>query len=838
MLAHFEASIAPGGESTFFFQTEGGADATATHAASVTEEGNTITVDTGKLRFTVLKNGFNLFDEVYLDTNGDHAYSASERVVAPGESEGPVFTGRLAGDIQRARDRNNIGVVIEEAGPRRAVLRVSSPGSFHSTSDHDHGFALRIYAYAGQSFVKVDYQLQNSAKNVRFSWPLYFEDVSLKLKPSLSNPTLRFGLRDGAIWEGTPGSSGHYLLQSSLNQASVHDAGNQSQLASASVNPGASTFGWADVSTGTHGVAVIVRHMAEMWPNGIEVAPDSEVAVRLWPKWSAQRDGSGVSASGLYWLEDMQHVVKESLFYFHGAGVSNDDLEAMAANFQYHPLAVVPVDEYRRTGVTLDLDGIIPDIVEIPGQDARRVIELNAQRLDPSHAKYAFGWANFWGDTGRKKSNNTGGWPESGARYIASGRVDHFFEAERRMWGDLNTRPMWLAEYDHDADFALIGPSVNPYGGKSWRAFDGHGVDHHVADYLPGTAWGGWHPRDNEHGWFYHIEEFYLSSGNPWVRDWYEFITEFRKRTVFRGTPDPTGGDYFEWNWGTRGEAHMLANALQAYRVAGDAQLLDGLRQRINWLRGERLDAFYGVIDPSAEAAFQQGFMARALEGYVSELRGGDPEYEAKAFMTLWGVMEWHIHHSQYSYYKGVDTGPNASSGSSLSMPDPTAVWYLWTGHSQHLQPMFDYVAGGLRGGSDAYGDWPAWEGQWEARAFYDVYLQLKPSDQPAAIITDLQASHTSGRVRLTWTAPSGARRYFVVWSTQPISRTYTQDQNMRNFWSGEVVGTDLEPIAGQSQSLEFGGVPTGTRIYASIVTLSVDRNLSEPSNVAFVDVP
>jgi hypothetical protein len=77
-----------------------------------------------------------------------------------------------------------------------------------------------------------------------------------------------------------------------------------------------------------------------------------------------------------------------------------------------------------------------------------------------------------------------------------------------------------------------------------------------------------------------------------------------------------------------------------------------------------------------------------------------------------------------------------------------------------------------------------------------------------------------------------------VVWSTYPISRTYTQDQGMRNFWSGEVVGTGLQPVAGETQSLEFGEAPAGTRIYASIVTLTADDNLSEPSNVAFVDLP
>jgi hypothetical protein len=838
VVAHFQATVPSGSERHFTFHTNGGSTATHSNAVVVADLSNAVTVDTGRVRFTVRKTAFNLFDEVYFDTNGDGTYSASERIIASGAGEGPVFTGRLSGDIQRARDRANTRVVIEEAGPMRAVLRVSSVGSFQSTSDHDHGFALRIYAYAGQSFVKVDYQLQNSARNVRFSWPLYFEDVSLKLKPALSSPTLRFGLRDGHVWQGNTGSSGRYLFQSSLDQVLVRDSGSNAGLDSAVVTPGNSSFGWTDVSDASRGVAIVVRHMAEMWPNGVEVASNNEVAVRLWPRWSAQRDGAGISSSGLYWLDDMQQVVKESLFYFHGPGVSNGQLEAMALNFQYHPLAVVPLDEYRRTSVTLDLDGVIPAAVDPPGQDTRRVAEPTADRLNPAHSRYAFGWADFWGDTGRKKSNNTGSWPDSGAQYIASGRIDHFFEAERRMWGDLNTRPMWIAEYDHDDDFARLAPSVNPYGGKSWRAFDGHGVDPIAAPYLSGTVWGGWHPRDNEHGWFYHIDEFYLSSANPWIRDWYEFIGEFRKRTLFRGTSDPVGGDYFEWNWGTRGEAHMLANSLQAYRATGDAQLLNGLRQRIDWLRTSRLDEFYGVVNPDGEAAFQQGFMARALEGYVTELHQGDSEYEAKAFMTLWGVMEWHIHHSQYSYYKGVDTGPAASSGSGLSMPDPTAVWYLWTGHTQHLQPMFNYVSSGLNGGSDPYGDWPTWGGQWEARAFSAVDLHRKPSDTSAAPILNLQATYTGSKVRLQWTAPVGAARYIVVWSTYPISRTYTQNQGMRNFWSANVVATDLMPDAGRTQTLEFGGVPRGTTIYASIVTLTADRNLSEPSNAASVFVP
>lgn len=47
----------------------------------------------------------------------------------------------------------------------RVIIRAEAPTVYNSTTDHKHGFAVRIYTYAGKSFVKVDYQLQNSAKN-------------------------------------------------------------------------------------------------------------------------------------------------------------------------------------------------------------------------------------------------------------------------------------------------------------------------------------------------------------------------------------------------------------------------------------------------------------------------------------------------------------------------------------------------------------------------------------------------------------------------------------------------------------------------------------------------
>ena len=63
-------------------------------------------------------------------------------------------------------------------------------------------------------------------------------------------------------------------------------------------------------------------------------------------------------------------------------------------------------------------------------------------------------------------------------------------------------------------------------------------------------------PRDDAHGWYYHVRESYYATANPWIRDWYEFVGEYRK-THFAN----------RWRHSSRGLAHALANPVDAYSV-------------------------------------------------------------------------------------------------------------------------------------------------------------------------------------------------------------------------------------------------------------------------------
>jgi hypothetical protein len=849
--AHFQTTATPHQNITYHFVDKPAVNPPT--AVKLTQTADFITVNTGPLQFRLRKSAFNLLDAVWLDRDANGIFSTDERIIASNLHNGGVMKPRSgAGDLQYDAERTGLVWTIEETGPMRAVIRVEARAKFLSTADHRHGFAARIYAYAGKPFVKIDYQLQNSAKNAVRSWPLYLEALNLNLGLNLEgDPVVRYGLGNDTVFKRLRGN-GSYLAQERHNRFRIHAKPDNAVLYdSGNLPAGSGPDGFIDVRDSRHGIMAAIRNFWQMWPNGLEINASNRLALQLFPSWSAQWitgywDATedkwvplgSTSPSGLYWLEDMQHHYKEILLYFHTAETPDAQLLKMAGTFQFPPTVSIPSGWHRQTRATLDLGGVIPPAGTIPAvADQRRpgYYQYDPQYwYDASGPYYGANWINFLDpEPGyRSRSCTTGGWPYSDARFIATGNPGDYFDAEGHGQSEINLRPEWMTGYKHDNDWDRLRLSENGYCNGRWRIFEGNEVSKLAAPPLPDTGTDAplYYARDDEHGWFYHVAEAYFLTGNPWIRDWYRFIAEFRRTRLERLDLYP--------DTSSRATAHSLHQVLQAYRVTGDRSLLARFREHIRkYLRLDQ-DPYYGDQKITVEAfggGYQTGYLMRTIATYLEEVRAlKDWQAYAEGFNYLSGLVEWNYNFGNFPYYFDArQGGKGISNGSGLTLVDPQA-WYYWhTGKKPYLDQLEQYVAAGINGGEPPYGEFSQWLGQFEARWYLHVHNSARPDNTPPLPVTNLKAVRLdAATLELRWTAPADAARYHIVWSGKPVVEKNSLDKTQRNWWAANAVGPKLVPVTGQNQTLQ---IHTGdnANVYAALFTFDDRDNMSAMSNVA-----
>jgi hypothetical protein len=792
------------------------------------------TLVTGPLRCLVPKNSGRLLSGVWLDRNSNVVFESSEQLAADHPRNGGAFVPRAgAGAVQYDGDRTNLTVTLEESGPFRTVIRLASPARFSDTGHHDHGFAVRLYAYAGQSWLKMDYQLQNSDRTVARSWPLYFESMDVDFRLNLSGPvTQRFGLGNGTVLAAS-GGHGAFLAQEMHNRFRIYDAQTLVVLHDPGVLPaGSGPDGFIDAGDAQWGVMAVIRNFWQTWPNGLLADSQNRISLQLFPSWSAQWQDGQISPSGLYWLEDMQHVLKESLLFFHGSNLCDIDRVRLARTFQFPPVVVVPADWYRQTRATLDLGGVIPPTNTIPEFPDARQPSYDSEWFNASNYVYGAGWVNFRDpEPGyRNSSCTTGGWPYSGAAAVASGNPADLFAAGDFALGEINVRPEWMDGYEHDMDWPLLQLTENPYCGGTWRIFEGHGIPTIAAPRLPGTGdqplYGS---RDDQHGWFYHVSDAYWLTGNPWLLDWYRFIGEFRRTRLDRLDPWP--------DTSSRATAHALSHALHACRATGDSTILDRFASHVRGCLRPEQDPFYGdqrdEVEPSG-GGFQTGYLMRCLVNYLEELRAaGRWQDYAEGFQLLSGLMEWNLNHGNFAYYFNARTGTGSSSdGSGLTLVDPQA-WYYWhTGRRAYWEHVQTYVNTGIHGGGRPYGQFSQWSGQFEGRYYLLVKNTIRDDTNPPARITNIQAVPGGGKVLLKWTAPADAARHHVVWGLKPITAQSTLNPSTLNWWAANAIGPDFAPQPGRMQRVVIDP-GTNATVHGAVFSFDGADNMSEMSVVA-----
>jgi hypothetical protein len=296
------------------------------------------------------------------------------------------------------------------------------------------------------------------------------------------------------------------------------------------------------------------------------------------------------------------------------------------------------------------------------------------------------------------------------------------------------------------------------------------------------------------------MEEAYYFTANPWIKDWYQFIGEFRKTFLNHLDPFPDAH--------TRAKAHALANALQAYRVTGDITLIEQAKNYINtWLRKEQ-NPFYGGIEKrekDRERASWIGYLSRSVIAFMEEVKDKDKQAYAEAFNLLSGMMEWNLVYGQFGIISAKIPKIGSSNYTSQNMADPQA-WYYWhTGKRKYFDQLVRYAEKGINN-DQPKGRLPDraknWTGGFQGRWVQHVFKNEKTDITPPEGVSDLKAIMNGAKVKLEWTAPKEAVRYHIVWSEKPISEKTTTDTNVINWWAANPIGPDILPKPGEKQSV------------------------------------
>jgi exo-rhamnogalacturonan lyase-like protein len=516
-------------------------------SVKVTKGANTLSVDTGKIKFD-LGNQSGLINALWRDANNDSIYQASEKSV-----QGSELYMVNAFDQLEYTSRDNAGttVTVEEQGPVRAVILVK--GALRNASNTTlMKYQLRYYAYLGSDQIDMDYTVidDRMEANVNIEGPnLAISATSYGMRLNYigtnTNPQYRFGGANDAVYSGAI-TAEHYLFQ---DGEFVFDSG--SDLGHRFSYSGAGTgtdltgmaSGWMSVDTDNHHIVAMVRDFWQQYPNEMRV-DNSTLTIALHPGRTngGQVETQPVVQSGsryqrpktFYFNREGGAKTYQLKFTFPAGNVSDSTLNAQINQFNVHELSfMASLQWYVDSGVFGDMN-VGTSTKASTGYDAylMQSIYERSSRGDPTTAGRqvnAYGWRDF-GDRLRL------GWDgvKNGTRIATFYNDTHvgannffsvFLRTGDQRWfdlGEISTRHFMDIDVVHGP---RKGKWRTPSASDPQPAGEIHAIKHSVED----------HDSRNLHKGHAHVSglsDLYLLTGDYRskevlleITDWWAFMT-------------------------------------------------------------------------------------------------------------------------------------------------------------------------------------------------------------------------------------------------------------------------------------------------------------------------
>ncbi|MEJ5349166.1 MAG: hypothetical protein WHS46_10830 [Desulfosoma sp.] len=730
---------------------------------------------------------------------------------------------------------------IIEDGPVRCCVKFetdSKPGQI--------GYIAWLYAYAGGDRIDVTVVLKNTPRTP--SGPLFFKDFSVLWRRS--GKEFEIGGDRGKRYHGVieKGKS-VYLYQDSSgtdrwdkqgewgdktgayvpSYSPISDLGYPAfkgyivQSGKRELARGEQAIGW--VRLGDHGV--VTRDFWQQFPKAVEVEAD-RIRVRLWPQyWKAH--------GGVHWLDDMQRKAHDLAFFYRPI----KEADALVFNF---PLTIhCGLDWYRQTGAV----GYLSEKTELRDQPDPQAL---------GRQEYGWHkWGTYWLDPIRRRYHH---FPMD--NFIKTGDP---YEA-KKIWlfmrGSAGLTPAWVDHYKFPEDAYLLRrncyccPLREP------------------GSYTEKSAHHGLMPWNMEHLTCRELHDGYRLFGDLLAYDAVDKLASWVQAWVQRRSE----GKVPE----TRVDALPQSVLADSYRLLERPFILNSIRDYINFI-WNTINKDRGYYIPNVSEKYPEGFEKVFMLAYLAE--GLEESYKLTGDLrcvdmiygiTRYALREPFINSCYAVLYESPINLQKLQEERAKAARSPTATcdcsiyegqektecrdWRDWRissllslSYIHYRDPLFLDTLKAidrtvlLKGGRlhANTGDSPS-----PILGVYDFLREKAPLERGPSVINDLKATvDKDGRVRLQWTNPPNAHRYYIKYSDKPIKESITIPDDIgifMNFWSAEpaINRYDALPRAGSAGHMYTYILPypgTARQYWFAVKSLGSDGAVSGMSNTVQVSL-
>lgn len=880
VLLDFQVDVPANGEVTLQLRNDRPAQVVSA-PIRITETREGITVDTGGVVATISRRDGSLLQSVSV---------GGKQVLKAGDSDGPALRAGEMRQMERFRgpswnthgweksrglEKINIAETLYRGGPPREVtLEMAAPlrsviviRGRHLPSEGGRGvlkaglydYAVRLHFYRGQSYIKVEYAVENSDR-AQPQWSHLFREASL-------NHTLTLGSQAVVTGGGVTGQEGQaaaafpvssreegWLVQGAgssekkygrrVVQEGGYQVGPGSEGKIASPKAAGKRGRFLDVSDGDKGVAVAMRYLWEQAPRAISLSPKQLRAV-------VQADSPGHRAAAdrpAYDLDLGERSLHDVLYYFHAGDAREARVADVAEAFEYPLFARAPPGWYS------DVGNWYFEIARGPGKPARGV-DSDQHWMPPSvgvgrhgesrsynsgghHDSQSSGWLSFL-STGlladlerntaisRWSIAHNPGWAYRDNVIRFGNGTERYRAVDRALdeWNRLTAFGpkdfyLWRSDQTY-TERTPKGEVVRHKGGRSY--LNGYKV-------LP----------DMEHYALFRLFEYYYLTGDMRALDaihgFVNWDINFQHRHLFQGRMQPLAvTDLFERDPDALRRGHysrvyawMLFTNLTGYHATGSPvydefarwqtrRALALLRHRHGQLTSWNVSAasvasrIFGreaVLQESESQSWMEAMGTIALhEAYKT--------YDDERILDgLWGQADYFSHHVLNYPRLGMINNRTGMPNKPLGYGESRGATVTPQRHDWMIQawPILYHYSGW----PDVAERYRNFERARMATWTQDVFLQTvfweqqnvaKRSSRPPDPITDLRVTRADrSGIALTWTSPRDdgptgrAERYFVKYSTKPIVEFAPTDNPARDGDKARIVQKAEELVLSRSK--------------------------------------